>query len=219
MTSCGSEDTDTAPASPSATAAETETSPSHNANDNRQDSDTLAPSKTAEPETASGVPSDSQTAHVYADSLESMAEEDALLYTGNGSGPLAGTRFQTADGSVHCQIVTKAVACTVPDAAEAWPEDERADEANDGSSESVDTLGWSEMVGAPLSQEPMNWQQQDNFPYVDTGVELPDQRKLDVTTDLEDPNLDAVCGVDDDTVICTIGKHGFAVSQSVYETW
>jgi len=219
LTACSSGDADdTVSSSPVAT-VDTEHSSTQSAPDELEESTTQAPSAVPEEETASSPSSESQMKQDFISALDSMGEEDALMYTGNGSGPLAGTRFQTADGTVHCQIAATAVACAVPEKTEDWPEDMRAGGSNVGSSAPADTVGWSEMVDVPLSEEPMNWQQQDDFPYIDTGTELPDQYKLIVSTGWEDSSNEAICGVDGDTVICTLEDHGFAVSQSLYETW
>src|SRR5690625_3535348 len=96
LTACSSGDADdTVSSSPVAT-VDTEHSSTQSAPDELEESTTQAPSAVPEEETASSPSSESQMKQDFISALDSMGEEDALMYTGNGSGPLAGTRFQTA---------------------------------------------------------------------------------------------------------------------------
>lgn len=218
MTSCTSDATENTASESDEVSQENSPSPTATVDAGADDSGTPLPSSTIDPKTSS-APSETQPSEVYESQLEGMTEEDPLPYTGNGSGPLAGTRFQTSDSAVHCHMTPNAVACTVLDSGEDWPADQRKEGPNVGSTGPADTVGWSEMVDIPMTNPPMNWQQADGFPSVDTGLDLPDQHKFVLATGFEDSDPDSICGVDNNTVICTVGEHGFAVSASVYETW
>jgi hypothetical protein len=218
MTSCTSDATEDTSSSSDEVSQEINPSPRATADAGQDDIDTPSPSTTIERKSAS-APSETQPSEIYESRLEGMTEEDSLPYTGSGSGPLAGTRFQTPNGAVHCQMTPNAVACTVLTNEEDWPADQRKEGPNVGSNGPADTVGWSEMVEVPMAGQPMNWQQVDGFPSVETGLELPDQHKFIIPTGFEDSDPDSVCGVDDNTTICTVGEHGFALSETVYETW
>lgn len=201
------------------TQAEETTPPPITPNDEATDATEAAEEE--EPLTASATPSPSKTfgPEFFVNQLDQMIEADASAYTGNGSGPLAGTRFTTPDEEVHCHIAGQNAACAVPNKDIDWPEEQRAYGATLGSSGSARTVGWASMHDIPLDEAPMNWQQIDDFPYVETGGELYDGYKYIVSADWEGQLPDFICGVSGNTMICAHGDHGFAVSKSLYVTW
>lgn len=140
------------------------------------------------------------------------------MYTGNGSGSLAGTRFSTKDNSVHCHIVAEQVVCAVPGSHGKWPTAQNADRSPAITGRTADTVGWSPKHGARLGSTPEYWKHRGDFPSIGTGATLAEGHKLSVVTSWDNED-EATCGVHRRAVTCVYGKHGFTVGRSVYKTW
>jgi hypothetical protein len=173
----------------------------------------------ASPSTTTEEGADS-SAKNNADLLADFEEVDAGLYTGNGSGDLAGTRFTTPDESIHCHIAGENAVCAVPGEHSEWPD---ADRGNDGvrdmpNAPAPTVIGWMRPLGSPLGTKPKNWLQQGTFPSVNTGVPLEDGKKMEVLTSLETGDT-VTCGSKDNNMTCINGDHGFTVGTDTYATW
>lgn len=176
----------------------------------RETTETTAES-TTQPETASD-----------AAALDELEEVDALMFTGNGSGTLAGTRFTSPDESVHCHFAGEKNAYVVmsrmkPGNHGDWPDSERVNDGVDGQI-SANTIGWRPNA-ADFSGPPKTWALQGTWPAVNTGVPLKKGTKVSVRMTLESDD-DVTCGAPtDDTITCSIGSHGFTVGEDTYRTW
>ena len=181
-------------------------------------SNSNAPQPTTATSTAAAVPEESESDAPGADAvaLVGMSEVNSMMFTGNGSGTLAGTRFSTPDGSVKCHITVSAACVVNPHGP--WPKEDRA---NDGSvSGEPSVIGWHEAAQAPFGEKPKTWVQQGTWP--NTGASLPMEagNKIEVAVSFEGPISSVTCGVlDASTMVCVAGEHGFKVSPTAYENW
>ncbi|WP_288812801.1 hypothetical protein [uncultured Corynebacterium sp.] len=178
-----------------------------------------APQPTTATSSAAAAPEESESAAPGADAvaLVGMSEVNSMMFTGNGSGTLAGTRFSTPDGSVKCHITVSAACVVNPHGS--WPEEDRA---NDGSGATGDpsVIGWHEAAQAPFGEKPKTWVQQGTWPNTGTSLPMEAGNKIEVAVSFEGPISSVTCGVlDASTMVCVAGEHGFKVSPTAYENW
>lgn len=170
-------------------------------------SPSASPSSSSSSAEASGAPSSSAD-------FSDLTKLDALPYSGNGSGPSAGTRFASPTGNIRCHITGVGAACSVKKH-NAWPANNRYD---DGIPETTpDVIGW--YPGSIGHGVPKHWKQQGSFPVGDYANELPYGSYLDVVTSLEGETPNVRCGSRETGMTCVAGSHGFSVSRETYEVW
>lgn len=173
--------------------------------------------------TTSATSSATSPAAADAADFSDLTPTDVALYTAQGGGSLAGTRFETTDGRIACLFSPTQRYCTLATPGMQWRSGDQCTGTRPAPPEASSALGWLAFNGPAChwAYQGISFLDNTNGQWNVALAPLPVGHRLDIPlTYNPSPTSDRIrCGARTTGLTCVHNNTGFTLTATSYRTW